>query len=89
MEKDIIYNANSLPQIKTAERKKTMLENKGYNLVNIASNPITGKVIMTYRKIVTACIIAAIFAASCSGSRYCKQGNPNYRPYNTKQFKFR
>lgn len=49
MQKDIVYNSNSLKQIKSAERKKAMFENKGYTLVNTASNPITGQVIMTYK----------------------------------------
>lgn len=49
MKYKIIYDNNDLQAIKSAERQKTMYENKGFNLIN-TKICITGLVQLTYLK---------------------------------------
>jgi hypothetical protein len=49
MKYQIIYNSNDIQAIKSAERQKTMYENKGYNLINTKICP-NGLVQLTYLK---------------------------------------
>lgn len=49
MKYKIIFDNNDLQAIKSAERQKTMYENKGYNLIDTKICP-TGLVYLTYLK---------------------------------------